>query len=112
MRAEDLARRLHGVSRSGDDWSGCCPAHDDARPSLSFRDGDGALLVRCHAGCAVADIATALDVPVSDLLSTKRGRGGDIGHRPSRIVATYDYVDERGTLLYQAVRLGPKGNAG
>jgi len=32
---------------------------------------------------------------------------GTTGHET--IVATYDYLDERGTLLYQVVRLAPKG---
>lgn len=38
-----------------------CPAHDDARPSLSPRDGRGGrLLVRCHAGCDWPAVPDAL----------------------------------------------------
>ena len=28
-----------------------CPVHDDKRPSLSIRDGDRGILVKCHTGC-------------------------------------------------------------
>ncbi|HYV35510.1 MAG TPA: hypothetical protein VE988_07390, partial [Gemmataceae bacterium] len=37
----------------------------------------------------------------------KRGPGGHASNGTPRIVATYDYTDERGQLLYQAVRLEP-----
>jgi putative DNA primase/helicase len=37
-----------------------CPAHADHNPSLSVRDGDGALLVRCFAGCDPRDVLAAL----------------------------------------------------
>ncbi|OZA18149.1 MAG: hypothetical protein B7X90_12615 [Novosphingobium sp. 17-62-19] len=29
----------------------CCPSHDDRTPSLSLRQGDRAILVKCFAGC-------------------------------------------------------------
>lgn len=38
----------------------CCPAHDDRNPSLQITPGKTALLVRCYAGCDVADIFRAL----------------------------------------------------
>jgi hypothetical protein len=37
-----------------------CPAHADANPSLSLRDGERGILVHCFAGCAPADILDAL----------------------------------------------------
>jgi hypothetical protein len=39
-----------------------CPAHDNRRtPALSLSDGfDGRLLVKCHAGCAFADVLAAI----------------------------------------------------
>ena len=37
-----------------------CPAHDDRDPSLSIRDSDGKVLVRCHAGCGQRDVIAAL----------------------------------------------------
>lgn len=50
-----------GGHRSGDDgWIAHCPAHDDATPSLSVSEGDGRVLVRCHAGCAQEAVIAAL----------------------------------------------------
>jgi phage/plasmid primase-like uncharacterized protein len=38
-----------------------CPAHDDHDPSLAVRHGeDGAVLVKCHAGCEQRDVISAL----------------------------------------------------
>ena len=52
--AERIARVLDKGRRSGDSWVACCPAHDDAIPSLSVTDNPdgGAPLVHCHAGCS------------------------------------------------------------
>ena len=51
MTAETLANALGG-RKTGRDWMAACPAHDDAKPSLSICDADdGKVLVRCHAGC-------------------------------------------------------------
>ena len=49
----------------GGKWRGSygtcrCPAHDDRHPSLSIRDGDKTLLLRCHAGCEPDDIIAIL----------------------------------------------------
>jgi putative DNA primase/helicase len=93
-----LTRALE-ARRSGADWLARCPAHDDRRPSLSIRMEGGKTLVHCHAGCAQRDVIDAL-----------KGRGLWQPERPDRspIVATYDYADERGILLYQVVRYEPK----
>ena len=38
-----------------------CPAHDDRRPSLSWRlADDGRALIHCHAGCTFAEILEAV----------------------------------------------------
>jgi DNA primase len=37
-----------------------CPAHDDREPSLSIRETDGKVLVRCHAGCDQRDVIAVL----------------------------------------------------
>lgn len=72
-----------------------CHAHDDQKKSLSVFEGDGRLMVRCHAGCTAQEIAQALGV-----WKTTRSK--------RTIVATYDYTDELGTLLFQSVRYDPK----
>src|ERR1043166_4519492 len=54
------------VGALGGTWHGytamCrCPAHADAEPSLSLRQGDHGILVTCFAGCAREDVLRELD---------------------------------------------------
>ena len=63
-----LAAVPGGGRRAGGQWLCRCPAHDDQRPSLAVRErDDGALLLRCHAGCATEDILHALGLEFADL---------------------------------------------
>ena len=59
MNAETIAKALGG-RRTGGGWMARCPAHEDRTPSLSIRDADGTVLVRCHAGCAQERVIAAL----------------------------------------------------
>lgn len=60
MKAAELARAL-GFKRSGNQWLGCCVAHDDHNPSMIIFDGrNGDAQVRCLAGCSSSDIIEAL----------------------------------------------------
>jgi putative DNA primase/helicase len=60
MSAESIANFLGG-RRVGSGWMALCPAHDDAKPSLSIRESnDGNVLVRCHAGCHQGQVIAAL----------------------------------------------------
>ncbi|GAB4334147.1 MAG: hypothetical protein Kow0099_06130 [Candidatus Abyssubacteria bacterium] len=93
--------RRVGVNR----WLALCPAHDDTRPSLSVGRGhDGTLLLKCFAGCRFEDILDALGLREKGRV---QGRSGPRTATP-RIVAEYDYRDERGEVLYQVARLEPK----
>jgi 5S rRNA maturation endonuclease (ribonuclease M5) len=81
-----------------------CPAHDDRHPSLSVARGDdGRALVHCHADCGIEEITDALGLTLADLYGE-----GTAGNGRREIVATYDYTDERGELLFQVVRYAPK----
>ena len=105
MLARDFAELVDDAVQRGAQWSGRCPAHKDARPSLTWRDGDEGLVVRCHRGCNYDVICAALGVPVPSLFRDARnGHGAAV----RQIVATYDYTDAHGTLLYQVVRYDPK----
>lgn len=97
--------------RHGRGWLCRCPAKEhgrgrgDQNPSLSVSEGrDGQALVFCHAGCACEAIVKALGLVVRDLVPPR-----DRGDGRGRIVATYDYRDGQGELLYQVVRFEPKG---
>jgi putative DNA primase/helicase len=98
MNVDSLIRALE-ARRSGSSWMAECPAHEDRNPSLSIREVDGKVLLHCHAGCTQRDVIDAL-----------KARGLWQPERPEnpRIVATYDYTDEHGNLLYQVVRYQPK----
>lgn len=123
ISAEFIARKLGGAKRSGLDWSCRCPAHEDHKASLSITDKGGKILVRCHAGCQQLEVINQLkkldlwsgspvqDEPrveinlpsVSQPIVQKAARG-----ERAKVVATYDYVDENGVLLFQALRFEPK----
>lgn len=101
----EVLGRLQKVSKCGpNQWSALCPAHTDNAPSLSISKGeDGRVLLHCHAGCALAAIVSALQLAPQDLFPEK-----PIKKRRGKIVATYDYRDESGQLLFQTVRFDPK----
>jgi putative DNA primase/helicase len=101
LTAAEIARNLNG-QKSGSGWMVRCPGHDDKDPSLSLRDADGKVLAHCHAGCDQRTVIEALKA---------LGLWPDPPERQQQrtIVATYDYTDEAGQLLYQVVRTEPKG---
>src|SRR6185369_9562485 len=41
--------------------------HQDRRPSLTFKDGDKGVLLKCFAGCRLEEICQALSLRPSDL---------------------------------------------
>jgi 5S rRNA maturation endonuclease (ribonuclease M5) len=98
MTAAELAARLDG-KRNGDGWQAKCPAHEDRTPSLSISDGREGVLLHCHAGCSIDAICSALGIAKRDLFADSNSRD---------IIATYDYADANGALLYQVVRFAPK----
>lgn len=101
MTAADLADRIGAKRRSdGKWWDARCPAHEDHKASLSFTDGDHKLIVRCHRGCSEVRITAALGIRLADLVNSH-----SVGSRMlADEVATYDYTDEGGNLLFQTVR--------
>lgn len=121
--AQELTARLGG-KWTGRQGSARCPAHADRHPSLSVSEGrDGKLLVHCHTGCAQVDVIDALRLqnlwpeppPPQRLRVRRNGHAADDGayavperRAGEREVAAYDYLDEAGRPLYQAVRFEPK----
>jgi archaellum biogenesis ATPase FlaH len=103
MTAQEFAARLHGVKRSGGELKALCPSHDDKTASLSVRDGDKGVVVKCFAGCTVEAITAAVGLTVADLFTEEKK-----STQTPIIMTTYDYTDEAGALLYQVVRFIPK----
>ena len=102
-----ICSRLKNVRAAGDsEWIARCPAHDDKRPSLSIGLGDDRrILLHCHAGCETKDILKVLRLEFSDLYPSKASRKT---RTKRKIIATYDYRDVDGELVFQVVRYEPK----
>jgi hypothetical protein len=78
-----------------------CPAHDDARGSLSLKEGsDDKALVYCHAGCPAKEVVEALDLTEGDLFAASQG---------GFVVDQYVYENYAGEPIYRVTRLEPKG---
>src|SRR5690606_34498859 len=72
----ELLNRLDGLRPSGpDQWRARCPAHGSRGLTLSVRDAGGTLLVRCFAGCSVADVLAAVGLELADLFDRPLSRG-------------------------------------
>jgi hypothetical protein len=92
------------------DWIASCPAHSDAHPSLGWTFGRGGrVLLRCHAGCAVAAIVQALGATMSDLFVSAQPRDRvRAGRKPA--VSRHRILDLEGTL--QAIHVCTEGPDG
>jgi hypothetical protein len=126
-----VLERLDKVRPTGTDkYEAQCPAHEARKESLSIGIGDNsAVLLHCFAGCALEAICSAIQLTPADLFPPKDQQGTSPATRnleprtrnsetvpkftaPKRelgqIVATYNYTDEDGKLLYQCLRFEPK----
>ena len=61
------ARGLKPRQLANGQWLVHCPAHDDAKPSLSITENGGRILLHCFAGCTVDAICAALGITTKDL---------------------------------------------
>src|SRR4030042_2014764 len=103
MQIGDILNKLEKVKRIGNEYKALCPAHEDREPSLTVKQKDNQILVHCFAGCPTESIVETLGLQMSDLFIDPKEKKQD-----STIVATYDYQDEQGNLLFQVVRFDPK----
>ena len=67
MRVADFLSHLHGVRHSSRGHLALCPSHADTNQSLSIREGEKGILVKCWAGCELSAIAHAVGLKISDL---------------------------------------------
>jgi len=96
-----VLNRIPDARKAGREWLGRCPTHEDRTPSLSVSTGSkGEVLMTCRAGCKTEDVVAALGLTMSDLFEPREAG--------PHVVATYDYCDEAGQLLYQVCRYEPK----
>lgn len=101
-------RQLPGARGNGAGFIACCPAHDDGHASLSVSlSTEGKVLIHCHAGCDTEAVLEAAGLGWADLAPDDTKANGHRG-LPRQLVATYDYTDAEGQLLFQKVRYFPK----
>ncbi len=92
-------------ARSGDGFKTHCPAHSDPNPSLQLSEKNGKLLWKCFGGCTQETVRVALKE--RSLWPGKTGDGMSTP-RKNKIIATYDYQDQAGRLIFQVCRMDPK----
>jgi hypothetical protein len=99
---EEVLGRFPDARQVGAGWVARCPAHEDARASLSVGRGeDDRVLLFCHAGCTLDAILGAAHLTTADLFPES------ITTAPT-IASTYGYADEGGRHLFDVVRFVPK----
>ena len=108
MNAQEFGTHIKATRKSGQEFTGKCPAHEDQRASLNWRDGDKGVVCKCFAGCTVDAITAAIGLKSSALFATN-GRLPLAPPSQRRAIAHYSYTDEAGILLYEVVRFEPKG---
>lgn len=59
MNIEQVLSLFSNVRASRNEYLATCPAHNDKTPSLSIRESDGTILLKCFAGCSYEDIKLA-----------------------------------------------------
>ena len=80
-------------------WRAARPTRTAPRPSPSRRGTGARPCIHCHAGCStVNDVVAAVGLTLEDLFERRNG------DRRDDIIATYPYVDENNTLLFEVVR--------
>lgn len=83
-------------------WQVVCPSHADSTPSLSVKEEDGKILLRCHAGCCVEDIVLALKLKLCDLFVESKAKTLPPWERIEKV---YPYIGLDGRVKYESVRL-------
>jgi len=74
----DLLGLLQSVDRTREgQWTALCPGHADQKPSLRITEVNGKILLKCFAGCELADILRPLSLEPKDLfLNSSKGMVG------------------------------------
>ena len=108
--AETLLGRLDGVKRRNGYTIARCPAHDDRNPSLSIKQYDDGLGIKCHAGCDTDEILAAVDLTKRDILIRAELVENALPHKPreAREARVYEYQDAEGNPYTRVRRTASK----
>lgn len=112
----DLRKVLNALGYEGDpnsDSFKChCPAHEDNTESLSVTRGkNDRILIKCHAGCDTKKVLEAAGLSWADVQpgqQSERSIKTTTKQRLGEIIATYDYTDASGNVIFQVTRHEPK----
>ena len=112
--AQYCQQRMPDLKQLGSQWRGPCPIHQGTGDSFTVNSESGRWF--CHSQCQEGGDLFCLEMKLSNRrfpeakAEVERIVGRPAVSKPSpipsksQIVATYDYEDERGQLLYQQVR--------
>ena len=114
MTAAALLDRLDKVRQRGpDQWSACCPAHEDRGPSLSIKELlDGRVLLKCFAGCDVESVVGALGLSLEALFPPRAEQSGPAPRR--RLITpgqALEVLEAEAGFLVQCAVLMANGDA-
>lgn len=101
MTLEDFLDRVEGAKKNGGGFSFICPSHEDREASAHVAEGESGLVLQCYAGCETQAILSAIGLEWGDLFYRPRNPLGE----PEAI---YEYKDETGAVLFEAVRFPGK----
>ncbi len=101
---KEVASWFKRARRKGAGYKACCPVHNDVEPSLFIDPAEDKILMHCFAGCDVKDMLAAVGHTEDELFVKAPGKKRFV----SPIVATFDYQDTAGNVLYRIVRKHPK----
>lgn len=108
MKINEFLSKLQNVRKIKNDWLALCPSHNDTKQSLSIKEVDGKILLKCFTGCDVENIVAVLGIKLKDLFSEPIKTMTNNNQQSKKIVAVYPYTDENGEVLYENVRFEPK----
>lgn len=134
LNFSDFIARFEKQRKTGKGWSVRCPSHEDKTASLSVSEGrEGAILLKCFAGCTTEQIVGSLGLTIKDLFPERNGSNQQWRPAPRSNPATvqprvasnkpkpppqpevraeiecyYSYRDAFSVERYQAVRMRPK----
>lgn len=103
-------KELPSIKWNGKEGTALCPFHEDKKPSLSVNPETG--LFYCHGCEATGNLfdfhMKKHNLSFKDAVKELADFAGISTAQKRKIVTTYNYTDETGKLLFQAVRYQPK----
>lgn len=110
MVIDELLPLLEGVRPAGNGYEAICPAHEDRKSSLGVAEASDfeGIVLTCRAGCTTEAVLAELHHPTENRPLTVRDLYAQSGTNYGEPESIYDYVDEHGYMLFQAVRFPGK----